>query len=118
MCRIERTGLQLREDAVRVIKTALAGTATTKFTDMMEAVFGIDENEEDIPEITPTAPEEDEEVPESMYATLGEAIEEEVPSTSAGKRSHLLVKSQLLRDRKGKVQFQLNLVRFPFRMPW
>ena len=69
------------------MKTALAGTATTKFTDMMEAVFGIDENDEDIPEVTPTAPEEEEEVPESMYATLGETIEEEAPSTSAGKRS-------------------------------
>ena len=84
---MERTRLQLElqhEDAVHVIKTALAGTATTKFTDMMEAVFGIDEDEEEIPEITPTAPEAEEDLPESMFTTLEEA-EPEGPSTSTGK---------------------------------
>ena len=68
-CRVERNALLLREDAVCVMKTALARTATTKFTDMMEAVFGIDENEEEIPEIKPTPEEEEEVIPESMFVT-------------------------------------------------
>ena len=35
----------MRLDAIRTIKCALVGTATTKFTDVLEAVFGIDEEE-------------------------------------------------------------------------
>ena len=33
----------MRLDSIRTIKCALAGTATSKFTDVLEAVFGIDE---------------------------------------------------------------------------
>ena len=32
-------------DSIRTIKCALAGTATSKFTDVLEAVFGVDEEE-------------------------------------------------------------------------
>ena len=66
------------------MKTALAGTATTKFTDMMEAVFGVDENEEEIPEIKPTPEEEEEDIPESMYITKAEAEREEATQEEEG----------------------------------
>ena len=81
---MERNALLLREDAVCVMKTALAGTATTKFTDMMEAVFGINENEEEIPEIKPTPVEEEEDIPESMYMTKAEAEKEETAQEEEG----------------------------------
>ena len=35
----------MRLDSIRTIKCTLAGTATSKFTDVLEAVFGIDEEE-------------------------------------------------------------------------
>ena len=46
---IERTAITMRLDSIRTIKCALAGTATSKFTDVLEAVFGIDE--EEVPEL-------------------------------------------------------------------
>ena len=60
-CHVEKTALLLREDAVKVMKTALAGTATTKFIDVMEAVFGVDE--EEAPELEPTPGDEEEYIP-------------------------------------------------------
>ena len=33
----------MRIDSIRTLKVSLAGTATSKFTDVMEAVFGVDE---------------------------------------------------------------------------
>ena len=83
-CRVERNALLLREDAERVMKTALAWTATTKFTDMMEAVFGTDENEEEIPEIKPTPAEEEEDIPQSMFITKAEADQEETAPEEEG----------------------------------
>ena len=50
----------MRLDSIRTIKCALAGTAMSKFTDVLEAVFGIDEEnppefeaEEDKPDVVP-----------------------------------------------------------------
>ena len=47
-------------DLIRTIKCALAGTATSKFTEVLEAVFGVDEEnppefeaEEDEPDVVP-----------------------------------------------------------------
>ena len=45
---IEKTAITMHLDSIRTIKCALAGTATSKFTDVLEAVFGIDE--EEVPE--------------------------------------------------------------------
>ena len=54
------------------MKTALAGTATTKFIDVMEAVFGVDE--EEAPELEPTPVDDEEEyIPPEMMTTKGEA---------------------------------------------
>ena len=75
----------MRLDSIRTIKCALAGTATSKFTDVLEAVFGIDEEnprdfeaEEDKPDV----------VPEEGIATKetveGESLSDPVASTSVG----------------------------------
>ena len=46
----------MRLDSIRTFKSALAGTATSKFTDVMEAVFGVDE--EFAPELEEEEPDE------------------------------------------------------------
>ena len=43
----------MRLDSIHTLKSALAGTATSKFMDVMEAVFGVDE------EFTPKLEEEE-----------------------------------------------------------
>ena len=43
----------MRIDSIRTLKVSFAGTATSKFTDVMEAVFGVDE------EIAPELEEEE-----------------------------------------------------------
>ena len=40
---IERTAINMRIDTIRTLRVSLAGTATSKFTDVIEAVFGVDE---------------------------------------------------------------------------
>ena len=72
-------------DCIRTIKCVLAGTATSKFTDVLEAVFGIDEKnppefekEEDKPE---TIPEEGLTTKETVE---GESLLDPVASTSVG----------------------------------
>ena len=55
---IERTALTMRLDSIRTLKSALAGTATSKFTDVMEAVFGVEE--EFAPELEEEDPDETE----------------------------------------------------------
>ena len=71
----------MRLDSIRTIKCALAGTATSKFTDILEAVFGIDEEVPDLEE------EEDEPdtVPEEGLTTK-ETAKSSTPiaSTSSG----------------------------------
>ena len=79
---IEKTAITMRLDAIRTIKCALAGTATTKFTDILEAVFGIDE--EEVPDL-----EEEEDEPDTVPEeglTTKETAESATPeaSTSSG----------------------------------
>ena len=73
----------MRLDSICTIKCALAGTATSKFTDILEAVFGIDE--ENPPEFEV---EEDDVVPEegliTKEAVEGESLSDPMASTSVG----------------------------------
>ena len=74
---IEMVASKLRRDATRIIKTVLAGTATEKLTNVLEAAFG----EEEPPELRKAyeeALEEEEEEEEEG------PIEELAPSTSKG----------------------------------
>ena len=60
---------------------ALTGTATTKFTEMMEGVFGIPE--ESLYQAKPTKAEEEENLPSDVFVTKGAAEEASgEPSTS------------------------------------
>ena len=66
------------------MKAALAGTATTKFLNVMEAAFGEEENEEEVPDIVPTEEDQPEHLPSGVVTTKEEAdIEFGEPSTSA-----------------------------------
>ena len=69
-------------DSIRTLKCAPAGTTTSKFTDVMEAVFGIDETE--MPELEEEEPDEGE-TPEFTTITEGEAVADDQPSTSGSK---------------------------------
>ena len=67
---MERTALTMRLDSICTLKSALAGTATSKFTDVMEAVFGVDE--EFAPELEEEEPDEAEgEMPAEGVITKG-----------------------------------------------
>ena len=75
----------MRLDSIRTIKCALAGTVTSKFTDVLEAVFGVDEEnppefeeEEDEPDVIP------EEALTTKETVEGESISDPVASTSVG----------------------------------
>ena len=72
----------MRLDSIHTLKSALAGTATSKFTDVMEAVFGVDE--EFVPELEEEEPDEAEgEIPAKGVITKGAKGGLE-PSTSKG----------------------------------
>ena len=83
---VEQTALNLRWDAVKVMKAALAGTATTKFLDVFEAAFGEEENEEEVPSIAPTEKEKEETLLAAAVTTKQEAdvefLSEDQPGTS------------------------------------
>ena len=65
------------------MKAALAGTATTKFLNVMEAAFSEEENEEEVPDIVPTEEDQPEHLPSGVMTTKEEAdIEFGEPSTS------------------------------------
>ena len=75
----------MRLDSIRTIKSALAGTATGKFTDVFEADFGVDEEEppkfeeeEDEPDVIPR------EALTIKETVEGESISDPVASTSVG----------------------------------
>ena len=72
----------MRIDSIRTLKVSLAGTATSKFTDVMEAVFGVDE--EIAPELEEEeADEAEEDLPmEGVIEKGAEAVVE--ASTSKG----------------------------------
>ena len=79
---IERTALAMRLDSICTLKSALAGTATSKFTDVMEAVFGVDE--EFAPELEKEELDEaEEEMPAEGVVTKGAEGDPEL-STSKG----------------------------------
>ena len=72
----------MRLNSICTLKAALAGTATSKFTDVMEAVFGVEE--EFAPELEEEEPDEaEEEVPAEGVTTKGVEGDPE-PSTSKG----------------------------------
>ena len=71
----------MRRDALQTLKAGLAGTATTKLLDILEAAFGVAEAEGEVPDIQPTPAEAEEVLPPSAFVpkaakTLGQ------PSTS------------------------------------
>ena len=72
----------MRIDSIRTLKVSLAVTATSKFTDVMEAVFGVDE--EMAPELEEEeADEAEEDLPaEGIFEKGAEAVVE--ASTSKG----------------------------------
>ena len=72
----------MRLDSIRTLKSALAGTATSRLTDVMEAVFGVDE--EFAPKLEEEEPDEAEgETPAEGVVTKG-AEGGPKPSTSKG----------------------------------
>ena len=72
----------MRLNSIRTLKSALAGTATSKFMDVMEAVFGVEE--EFAPKLEEEDPDETEgEVPAEGVVTKGAEGGPE-PSTSKG----------------------------------
>ena len=72
----------MRLDSIRTLKSALAGTATSKFTDVMEAVFGVDE--EFVPVLEEEEPDEAEgDMPAEGIVSKGVEGGPE-PSTSKG----------------------------------
>ena len=67
---IERTALTMRLDSICTLKSALVGTTTSKFTDVMVAVFGV--KEEFAPKLEEEEPDEaEEEVPAEGVITKG-----------------------------------------------
>ena len=63
----------VQEDAVRTMLVALTGTATTKFTEMMESMFGVPD--ESLYQAEPTKVEEEGYLPPEMFTTKGAAEE-------------------------------------------
>ena len=79
---IERTVINMRIDSIRTLKSALAGTATSKLTDVLEAVFGVPE--EFTPEVEEEEPDEVEEDLPAEGAVPKSSEVEAGPSTSKG----------------------------------
>ena len=74
----------MRRDALQTLKASLAGTATTRILDVLEAAFGVAEAEDEIPEIQPTPTEAAEEnLPVSAFVAKDDTV---APSTSGRKR--------------------------------
>ena len=87
---VEMVASLLRRDASRIIKTVLAGTATQKFTDTIEGVFGLDEPD-DMREAFEEAPKEEEvedveDVPQASTSTTGTKRKHSSTSSTGGKR--------------------------------
>ena len=74
----------MRRDALQTLKASLAGTATTRILDILEAAFGVAEAEDEVPEIQPTPAEAKEEnLPSSAFVAKDDTV---APSTSSKKR--------------------------------
>ena len=72
----------MRLDSICTLKSALAGMATSKFTDVMKAVFGVEEDF--VPKLEEEEPDEaEDEMPAEGVITKG--VEGDLkPSTSKG----------------------------------
>ena len=86
---IEMVASLLRRDAIRLIKTVLAGTAMAQFTDVIEGVFGEEEPasvceafKEAPPKDTAEEEEEDEE-PVGVCASSSKTVKRKQPSASS-----------------------------------
>ena len=79
---IERTAINMRIDSIRTLRSALAGTATSKLTDVLEAIFGVPE--EFTPEMEEEEPDEAEEDLPAEGAVPKSSEVEAGPSTSKG----------------------------------
>ena len=82
------------EDAICTMKASPTGTTTTHLIDVLEAAFGVAEDEEDIPEIDVTGPETEENLPSEVFVTKADIERSETgevnistPSASAAARS-------------------------------
>ena len=75
----------MRRDALQTLKAGLAGTATTKLLDVLEAAFGVAEAEDEVPDIQPTPAEAEEVLPPSAFVPKAAEISGQ-PSTSGLKR--------------------------------
>ena len=75
----------MRRDALQTLKAGLAGTATTKLLDVLEAAFGVAEAEDEVPDIQPTPAETEEVLPPSTFVPKAAKTSGQ-PSTSGLKR--------------------------------
>ena len=75
----------MRRDALQMLKAGLAGTATTKLLDILEAAFGVAEAEDEVPDIQPTPAEAEEVLPPSVFVPKAAETSGQ-PSTSGLKR--------------------------------
>ena len=73
------------QDALQTLKAGLAGTATTKLLDVLEATFGVAEAEDQVPDIQPTPAEAEEVLPSSTFVPKTAETSDQ-PSTSGIKR--------------------------------
>ena len=64
---VEERSIRIRRDALQTLKVGLAGTATTKLLDVLEAAFGVPEAEDEVPDIQPTPAETEEILPPSAF---------------------------------------------------
>ena len=77
---MEEHAIRMRRDALQTLKAGLAGTATTRILDVLEAAFGVAEAEDEVPEIQPTPAEaEEENIPVSAYVAKDATL---APNTS------------------------------------
>ena len=72
----------MRQDALQTLKAGLAGTATTKLLDILEAAFGVPEAEDEVPDIQPTPAEAEEVLPSSAF--VPKAAETSSQSSTSG----------------------------------
>ena len=75
----------MRRDALQTLKAGIAGTATTKLLDILEAAFGVAEAEDEVPDIQPTPAKAEEVLPSSAFVPKA-ADTSGQPSTSGLKR--------------------------------
>ena len=76
---MEERAIRMRRDALQTLKASMAGTATTRILDVLEAAFGVAEAEDEVPEIQPTPTETDEAIPDSAFIAKDDTS---TPSTS------------------------------------